>query len=175
MKSSVYFIDCPVLNVIKIGFTDGNPANRFNRIAATSPAPIVPLGVMPGTIQDERNLHSMFLDLWDHAEWFRGEDRLREHIAVVAKPWVVPPLKFVRKTRWMTDQLAYRDPRPVPPNLKRWGNKFKISVGKTSKTANEWSTDLGVHLQDMQDWIRGGAHEDVFGLFRSIETPLVDS
>lgn len=67
----IYFIqDTTVLN-IKIGFTDGDPADRLKALQTGSPAPLVLLYTMRGDMDLERRLHERFASARVHGEWFR--------------------------------------------------------------------------------------------------------
>ena len=74
---TVYFIRKG--NLIKIGWT-GNMPKRMRELK-----PDQILATMPGTFQDEKNMHVRFRDLREQGEWFRiGPDL----VALIGSLWV---------------------------------------------------------------------------------------
>jgi hypothetical protein len=67
-KGSVYFVQCGVM--VKIGFTT-HLERRLTQIRIHCPAPIVLLGILPGTQQNEQALHQRFALHRSHGEWFQ--------------------------------------------------------------------------------------------------------
>ena len=82
----VYFIRCQVTGLIKIGWTESHPSNRFNALRPLSPTPLEFLGVIRGYLGDENSLHLRFKADRDHGEWFRPSEGLVRYIAEHAKP-----------------------------------------------------------------------------------------
>ena len=72
----VYFLACPTLGAIKIGFTRQGVSNRLSALQTGCPAPLKVIGRFPGTVDDERRLHAAFRALHIHGEWFRWEGKL---------------------------------------------------------------------------------------------------
>lgn len=66
----VYFIGAPFWPVVKIGWAL-NPNLRLDQIRLLSPMPLYLLGGAPGTLKDEKAVHSKFAALRNHGEWFR--------------------------------------------------------------------------------------------------------
>lgn len=64
---------------IKIGFSS-SPPNRLEGLASWSPWPLEIIGTLPGTMKDEFFLHSCFVELHSHHEWFRSSQQLRDAI-----------------------------------------------------------------------------------------------
>lgn len=71
----VYFIQAEAAGLVKVGYSD-RPEERVKAIQGMSPIPLRLLGWMPGTRQDERDLHMRFAHLHSHGEWFRVDDEL---------------------------------------------------------------------------------------------------
>lgn len=74
-RSYVYFIKAENVGLVKIGYSD-RPEERLKSIQGMSPVPLRLLGWMPGSQQDERDLHARFAHLHSHGEWFRVDDDL---------------------------------------------------------------------------------------------------
>lgn len=68
----IYFIQAEVIGNIKIGFTDADDADvRLAALQTGSPVPLKILATIPGSQEDEKNLHRRF---WAHrvcGEWFK--------------------------------------------------------------------------------------------------------
>lgn len=65
---------------IKIGCSS-LPDTRLEFYAGYSPIPLEIVGIVAGTIDDERFLHSRFAHLRSHREWFHSTPELREAVA----------------------------------------------------------------------------------------------
>lgn len=75
MTSSVYFIRCQ--DKVKIGWSD-TPSKRIAALRAAIPFDIEVLGIIPGSKQDERDLHLRFAAQRDRGEWFIYSDEIGE-------------------------------------------------------------------------------------------------
>ncbi len=68
----IYFAQADGIGHIKIGFTDGEDAlGRIDTLQTGSPVPIRLLGTIPGSMEDEKNLHRRFAGARVHGEWFQ--------------------------------------------------------------------------------------------------------
>lgn len=68
----IYFIQADGIGHIKIGFTDGEDASsRLATLQTGSPVPLRVLHTMPGTLEDEKNLHRRFASAGVGGEWFK--------------------------------------------------------------------------------------------------------
>lgn len=68
----IYFIQAEGVGHIKIGFTDAEGASaRLVSLQIGSPVLLKLLGVIPGTVEDEKNLHRRFAAHRVTGEWFR--------------------------------------------------------------------------------------------------------
>lgn len=74
----VYFVLCG--EFIKVGFSS-NPYKRLSSMQTGSPFPLVMLADIPGSKDDEQEIHRMFPDLHVRGEWFRDDPRIRSFIA----------------------------------------------------------------------------------------------
>jgi hypothetical protein len=83
-RGAIYFIGCTETFRVKIGFTTGNVFERLAKLQTGSPTHLAYLGSLPGTLADERNLHSRFARDRVRGEWFRVSPQLREHLNFVA-------------------------------------------------------------------------------------------
>ncbi len=125
----IYFIEAEGLNLIKIGFTDRRMGSRLAALRSSSAVALTLLGVIEGTVKDEKRTHVRFIELWHHGEWFRAEPGLRRYIADHACPWAPVPLE--------KEKLTKRE--------KNWGKTLLEAHGIT-KTADEWSRFTGVSV-----------------------------
>jgi hypothetical protein len=72
----VYVLVAPEVNRIKIGFSTC-PDRRFDTIRNVGPCPIVVLALMPGSMLEEKALHSLFLEeRLPGTEWFSASLRV---------------------------------------------------------------------------------------------------
>lgn len=79
---SVYFLDCPAVNRIKIG-TAISPEQRIETIRLMCPVETTIIGVIPGGFAEEQELHRQFAHLRRYGEWFDGTEELRRAIWVM--------------------------------------------------------------------------------------------
>ena len=77
---SVYFIQSPDGEFVKIGYTAGPVMVRFKQIGSLQPGLKV-LGYIPGTRQTEAWLHEKFVALRSTGEWFAQTPGLQKFIA----------------------------------------------------------------------------------------------
>ena len=78
--SVIYFIqELSSDKLIKIGYTD-RIETRFPTLYAGTPHGVILLGVVPGTLETERELHKQFEECRYHCEWFRPVPELLEFI-----------------------------------------------------------------------------------------------
>lgn len=73
----VYFILAG--DYIKVGFST-NPHKRIKSMQTGSPFVLVMLADIPGSKDDEQEIHRMFPDLHVRGEWFRDDPRIRAFI-----------------------------------------------------------------------------------------------
>ena len=66
------------INVVKIGFTRGNPLARLASLQTGSPAPLRLWAYFDGTEELERAFHRTFAELHSHGEWFLIEYKLAD-------------------------------------------------------------------------------------------------
>lgn len=68
----IYFIQAEGVGHIKIGFTDSEDAGvRLATLQTGSPVQLRLIGTIPGTVEDEKNLHRRFASECVHGEWFK--------------------------------------------------------------------------------------------------------
>lgn len=78
----IYFIQAEGVGHIKIGFTDKDDAIiRLAELQVGSPVKLVLLGTIPGTMQDETDLHRRFASAHVIGEWFKPVPELMDLIA----------------------------------------------------------------------------------------------
>jgi hypothetical protein len=83
----IYFIEAVGVGHIKIGFTDGDDALvRLATLQTGSPVPLRLLGTIPGTMEDETNLHRQFAAANVTGEWFKPIPDLLAMIPASAAP-----------------------------------------------------------------------------------------
>lgn len=74
----IYFIQADGLGHIKIGFTESTAEARLADFLTGSPVSLRLLGSIPGTAEDEKDLHRRFAAHRVHGEWFRPVPELLE-------------------------------------------------------------------------------------------------
>lgn len=77
---------------IKIGFST-NPLARLIDLRTASPFELELLADIPGSKDDELQIHRLFSDLHVRGEWFRDDDRI---------------LAFIKQTRVETNRLGWK-------------------------------------------------------------------
>lgn len=77
-SGSIYFIRSR--NLVKIGFTAGDPTVRLNKLQIGSPVKLELLGYVEGDDVIERQLHWRFKSHHSHGEWFFIEGSLCTYI-----------------------------------------------------------------------------------------------
>lgn len=83
---SIYFIRAVGLDLIKIGYTGRPIAIRLQALRCASPARLECVGLMRGTLVDEKALHFRFAKARSHGEWFRAEPEVLAYIAEKTSP-----------------------------------------------------------------------------------------
>lgn len=73
----VYFVLAG--DFIKIGFST-NPLKRLAAMQTGSPYELIMLADIPGSKDDEQEIHRMFPDIHVRGEWFRDDPRIRAFI-----------------------------------------------------------------------------------------------
>lgn len=76
----VYFMRDPKTGWIKIGFSQ-DPTARVDTLNVEFKTNLEILGMMPGSMMDEKKMHHDHLDLWIEREWFQDHDRIRSIVA----------------------------------------------------------------------------------------------
>lgn len=127
MSSStfVYFIATEDRAKIKIGCSH-TPSHRLANLAAWSPVPLTILAAVEGNFDDERALHSRYLALHSHREWFNSSAEMLADIAAIAHLKELP--------------LSFKGKKGEPNTLPR-NNSFRDAPGwreKVSETHKKW-------------------------------------
>lgn len=91
----VYFVLSPILKRVKIGFSRRNPSARIASFSAGCPEPLVPLGIIMGGPDLEKDLHRRFGDHRRHGEWFEYCAEIEAYISERAGPWPDPKRCFL--------------------------------------------------------------------------------
>jgi hypothetical protein len=83
---SVYVAHLTGTNLVKIGFTKGDPAKRVKDWSTGSPAEVKILRVLPGGRSLEKALHNQFADcrirVGGGHEWFEASAQMCEQFAI---------------------------------------------------------------------------------------------
>ena len=61
--------------------------NRLTTIQISLPEKLVLLGVIPGGMNEERELHARFSNVWIRGEWFRFTEEIHDYIKSEAIPY----------------------------------------------------------------------------------------
>lgn len=83
----IYFVGAEEVGRVKIGFTHYDPDGRFLALATASPVKLSKIGLMRGTITQEKGLHSRFAAHRFQLEWFHHRDEVAEFIAAEGRNW----------------------------------------------------------------------------------------
>lgn len=75
----IYFVHAPMVDLVKIGHSK-NAAHRLKSLCAESPIPLELLGIIPGTIIQEKGLHKRFENDHHHNEWFDLSDAIKSYL-----------------------------------------------------------------------------------------------
>lgn len=78
MSGFIYAIRCG--EFVKLGYAT-NPWKRRLQIRLCNPYPCEMLGFSPGTLDDEKALHSKFAEYRHRGEWFRFEGPVAEFVS----------------------------------------------------------------------------------------------
>lgn len=73
----IYFIEAVGAGLVKIGFTDGDPAKRLRQLQTGCPHQLRLAAATEGSISIEAVEHGRWAYLREQGEWFRIDDRLR--------------------------------------------------------------------------------------------------
>lgn len=82
-KGTIYFIKSDETKEIKIGYTSGEVEKRLNSLQTGHPYKLQVLATMPGSRDDEKNLHERFASSRLSGEWFKPYPDLLAFIATV--------------------------------------------------------------------------------------------
>lgn len=78
MEGYVYFIGNREHDLVKIGFTGGDPKRRLNALQTSCPYKLEILLVVDGDPQWERSFHTFCAESRLHGEWFRLSGRAED-------------------------------------------------------------------------------------------------
>lgn len=81
----IYFVNHT--DFIKIGYTV-DIRKRISDLQLSCPIPISVVGLIDGTIREEKVLHEKFKDIWSHGEWFRYTKELSDFIESLDKSMI---------------------------------------------------------------------------------------
>ncbi len=94
----IYFVQAEGVGNIKIGFTDSvDASDRLSTLQTGSPVPLRLLGTIPGTMDDEKDLHRRFASARVVGEWFKPVSELLALIAP-ADPLICGKVEVVEKS-----------------------------------------------------------------------------
>lgn len=161
----IYFFQAEGVGHIKIGFTDGTDASfRLADLQTGSPVPLRLLGTMPGTADDEKNLHRRFAAHRVHGEWFlpvpdllalicpKPDQVACEGITVVEQTVSVRVLTVGRKqfTKRFLDQLPLQE-------VFDWDGAMQEANGLG--IGYIWSEDMAYFVNgSVWGWVQGEWH-----------------
>jgi hypothetical protein len=145
---SIYFIRASNSKRVKIGFTEGDPQSRLSILQTGSPEPLVLIGSVPGTRQDECRLHERLRALNIGGEWFEENKELMDYIGSRCQPsadFGSPPLPL---------------PLPVPKantSSKTAEDTFDLSPPPDSSTVKEECPSETIRRRWFREefWIKG--------------------
>jgi hypothetical protein len=79
LNGHVYFVEAGENGPIKIGWSQ-DVERRIGELQVANAHKLRLLGVVPGTMQKERELHGFFAHLRMEAEWFQNSVEIREYL-----------------------------------------------------------------------------------------------
>ena len=122
----IYFI---ALNdqYIKIGYSK-LPYRRFFEIKAYNPNNISLIGLMEGSIADERRLHRLFESQRVRNEWFLYNEKMEDFISTYCEP---PDFDDLDENQWFS-----LDMKPFREKLGQWISL--VQEKKKSIILNKW-------------------------------------
>jgi hypothetical protein len=82
----IYFIQSGKDGPIKIGYAKKSIKNRLEGLQKSASAPLRILGVIPGTMKDEREHHFAFHGFRLYGEWFEPDPILTDYIKSATWP-----------------------------------------------------------------------------------------
>jgi hypothetical protein len=161
----IYFAEAVGVGHIKIGFTAGDDAAcRLESLQTGSPVPIRLLGTLPGTADDEKDLHRRFGAARVCGEWFKPvpelvaligtpEGRVCGATAIVTKSVQIKVLTVGRKqfTKSLLDQLPEKSPVDWPTFRGDLAKAIRDGVSRDF----EWSYYVEVD-SEFWGWVEGG-------------------
>lgn len=103
----IYFVEAVGADLLKIGFTDGKPAERIRQLQTGCPHKLRLVAAEPGNELKEKRLHDRWSENRVQGEWFRIDERMR---------WYLIWLEFGREEAvgpgsdlyWTVDGLHHR-------------------------------------------------------------------
>ena len=78
----IYFVSCPDVKAIKIGYSRSDPRLRAGVLQLQSPHEMMLLGVIDGDMDAERSIHQSLADFKIRGEWFQDCDAVRAMLAM---------------------------------------------------------------------------------------------
>ena len=81
----IYFIQQGQDGPIKIGFTEGEIDGRLSSLQTGNPEVLRCIGIVDGTIPDERALHKQFAAYHIRGEWFQTAPELFQYLRAAIK------------------------------------------------------------------------------------------
>lgn len=89
----IYFVQETISGYIKIGFTDSPDAeSRVRSLQTANPGRLVPLLLIPGDMEEEKELHRIFAEANVCGEWFRPTPNLLQYLLACASKVSSPAL-----------------------------------------------------------------------------------
>lgn len=148
----IYAIQAGKGGSIKIGFS-ASPENRIRELSTGVPHAIKPLGVMEGTVQEERALHKRFYEHHVRGEWFRPAPDVLAFVRAMnpwpwphapevrpkGKPVKSPRTKKQRKPRKISNPMLDRS-KPASTVVNKFGGltPFCEATGYPTSTVSGW-------------------------------------
>src|SRR3990167_2997040 len=145
-------------DAVKIGWS-ADPCRRVSKISSDNPHECRLVGVIPGSIIDERNLHTRFEALRVRREWFRNEGIVAEFVATMpprevrSRECLLPrngnAIRDFRKASGMSAQQIAQAVGVNRVTIHRWEN------GERFPRQKHWARlhSLGIDIGKLADWL----------------------
>jgi hypothetical protein len=149
----VYFIETEGGEYVKIGYSK-RLYRRISQLGTLRPGNFALriIGVMPGTVQTERWLHSKFSDTRENGEWFRNTPTLRAFIQALGLITIEEPQK--RATRRPRGYILPKPRRRITKPVRNGSEIIPAELPQSTEsipdhTPDDTAADLGRVLVDV--------------------------
>jgi hypothetical protein len=127
---AVYFVRAGATQMVKIGHTNRDVADRVRELQTSNPEPLSVICVVEGDETVEANYHRRYMQYWAKAqnEWFEFPEHIIEEIR--------------HEQQWETrNQRPVGGPSPFDVRPVRWGQQHQIADPRKDVPESSWGAD----------------------------------